>query len=233
MTKRFLTGAALALWVAFGAAFARAQPDGEKPWQGGLARFFFEPKVGALLFANKGVRDFYNAGNFYAGMRAGLTLKPHSLVLWPGHRLPGTLALTAEGGFSMDSGKDTSPPNEDLELALSPFSAGLEWAPLRDKEEMPFVPFVGAGFGGGFFREKVKLTPAQVTDGVRWGWNAEGGVRFLMDYWDRSAARSFERNEGIRNTWIGLRGRYQRMRMFDPGLDLSNFTFDLSMQFEM
>ena len=61
----------------------------------------------------------------------------------------------------------------------------------------------------------------------------QGGVRFLMDYWDRSAARSFERNEGIRNTWIGLRGRYQRMRMFDPGLDLSNFTFDLSMQFEM
>jgi len=231
--KHFLIGAAAALSVALAATPARAQLSDEKPWQGGLARFFFEPRVGALLFANKGMRDFYDAGNFYAGLRAGLTLKPGSLVIWPGRRLPGTLSLAAEGGVSWDKGRDTFPPNEELELLQAPFSTGLEWAPFRGREEMLLVPFVGGGFGGSFFREKAKVTPALITDGIRWGWNAEGGVRFLMDYWDRSAARSFERNEGIRNTWIGLRGRYQRLRMFDPGLDLSNFTVDLSMQFEM
>ncbi|MEW6777390.1 MAG: hypothetical protein AB1405_13930 [Bdellovibrionota bacterium] len=228
---RALVLAALSLTLASGAL---AQSKGQdKSWGDGPFHFFFEPRAGVFLPTNDAIHDRYDydVRNFLMGLRFGYLLETGHLTIWPGTTLPGTLSFSLDSAYVRDEGREIVSPNPDLVLYLVPSAASIEYA-FRYKEEPWILPFIGGGFDTVYFREEVKLQPKNVVQGVRFGWHGETGLRFLFDRFDRHAESQMKQHYKFRNMWIALRARYQTVKGFDTGIDLSGFTFDTSFVFE-
>lgn len=209
-------------------AVAHAQ---HRSWKDGALHFVLEPRVGAFFPLDDVLKDRYDPGTIFAGLRVGVMLESNRLKIWRRHTLPGTLTFSIEGGWAQDTGYEVLAPQPRLRLYLQPNTATLEYA-LRFKEEQMIVPYVAGGFAGAYFREKVELPVPVITDGVRFGWVGEGGLRILLDSFDRAAAVGLHESTGISNTWIGFRGRYLSIAGFDQGIDLSGISVDGSLIFE-
>ncbi len=75
-------------------------------------------------------------------------------------------------------------------------------------EDQWLVPYAGGGWSRVYYREEIQ--DQSVSRGFANGFHARGGLQFLIDGIDASAANSFYRDFGVRHTYLFIETKYTR-----------------------
>lgn len=160
------------------------------------------------LMFNLGVERFLS--NLGGGVSIGMTLG-----YW---NVAGTLQ-------SADSELSTS---DETELVLYPISLEASYYLDSLAHSFPLVPFVrvgadyciwevldGSGDTANFVYQTANGTEEYEAFGATQGWHYAFGVQLLLDNLDSANADAFERDAGVRNTYLGL--EYRKTQIDDFG----------------
>lgn len=223
MIRRLVIVAVLMLGIVL--IYAPATQASPAKRRGSPFRVFTSLKGGAFLPGESLLESTYGKAGYFFSTRVGVVAESGTFGVRGSWTLPGTLALSVEGSFYRATGNDALAPYPKLTFYIVPVTVGLEYG-FRYSEEQLLVPYIGAGYGGAYFREQIGSTPPDAIDGGRFGWSAEAGLRILLDSFDRAAERSFQHSVGVSNTFLDFRVRYQSIDGFDAGIDLSGIALD-------
>ncbi len=153
--------------------------------------------------------------------------------------------FTKEGkGLERSTGKAST---DATTLKIVPLSLDLTYRldPLAHKAGIPFVPYakIGAMYafwwmlnGSGDYATYTTTSGTKLEAlGGTGGWHAAGGLRFLLDVLEPSAARSFDIEMGVNHSYLYL--EYDRRVLNDFGsgksIDLSDGVFSFGLAFDL
>ena len=155
-----------------------------------------------------------------------------------GYKLVADLELVAEATYGFKDGKGVTAAGahtaEKYKLHVAPMALSLLYR-LKFYEDQPVVPYLGGGATYLYFHEQRVAEPGVNTDGGKWGWQAFGGLQFLLDLIDRRAAASMAVDYGIDNTYFFYEFRYQAIDDFRTkakGLDFTSMLHTLGLRIE-
>jgi hypothetical protein len=114
-----------------------------------------------------------------------------------------------EGGYLTAHGTAVAPLHGiaagSVNYNLFPASAFLLFRGVL-REEQVIVPYVGGGYTKIFYNEEVQNQAT--VKGSADGYNLRGGLQFLLDGLDTSAANNLEMNYGINHTYLFVEVQY-------------------------
>jgi hypothetical protein len=165
---------------------------------------------------------------------------------WQFLRLPGiSFGIGAIAGYFQDTGKGIDPDTgesagEETQLKVFPghFDAVVRVDALPRFTKVPLVPFVKAGVsyyiwwvenGRGLGRYE-----GTTGYGGTWGWNLQTGLMLLLDIFEPSAARTFDQEVGVNNSYVYADFVLARLDNFgNPNkLNLSDMTWTVGVAIE-
>jgi hypothetical protein len=165
---------------------------------------------------------------------------------WQFLRLPGiNLGIGLLAGYFQDSGKGLDPDTgehagEETQLKVLPghFDAIVRVDALPRYTKVPLVPFVKAGIsyyiwwvenGRGIGR-----FDGTTGYGGTWGWNFSAGLMLLLDFFEPSAARTFDQEAGVNNSYLYADFFMARIDNFGDRnkLNLSDYTWTVGLAIE-
>ena len=165
---------------------------------------------------------------------------------WQFLRLPGiSLGVGLIAGYFQDSGKGLDPTTgeragEETHLKVLPghFDAVVRVDALPRFTKVPLVPFVKAGVsyyiwwvenGRGIGRYE-----GTTGYGGTWGWNFSAGLMLLLDFFEPSAARTFDQEAGVNNSYLYADFFMARIDNFGDRnkLNLSDYTWTVGLAIE-
>lgn len=149
---------------------------------------------------------------------------------WQFWRRVGSLSLGVASGYAVDRGKsladDGTKPGDKTEFNVVPLQLHLQYQfdYLADTYNIPFVPYVKAGFDYWFWWfEDAEGETSKFTDtagnslsgaGGTFGWHVGGGMRFLLDWFDEASANAFDLEIGVNNSYVFVEYLYTRVDDF-------------------
>jgi len=165
---------------------------------------------------------------------------------WQFLRLPGVnLGIGLLAGYFQDTGKGLDPDTgeragEETQLKVLPghFDAIVRVDALPRYTKVPLVPFVKAGVsyyiwwvenGRGIGRYD-----GTTGYGGTWGWNFSAGMMLLLDFFEPSAARTFDQEAGVNNSYLYADFFMARIDNFGDRnkLNLSDYTWTVGLAIE-
>jgi hypothetical protein len=165
---------------------------------------------------------------------------------WQFLQLPGiNLGIGLLAGYFQDTGKGLDPDTgeqagEETQLKVLPghFDAIIRVDALPRFTKVPLVPFVKAGIsyyiwwvenGRGIGRYE-----GTTGYGGTWGWNFSAGLMLLLDFFEPSAARTFDQEAGVNNSYLYADFFMARIDNFGDRnkLNLSDYTWTVGLAIE-
>jgi hypothetical protein len=95
-------------------------------------------------------------------------------------------------------------------------------------ENQWIVPYVGGGYTKMYYREKIE--GQDTVSGSANGYHARGGLQFLLDGLDRSAANNMYMDYGIFHTYLFIEAKYSHAAI--SGIDLGGTSYLTGLLFE-
>ncbi len=95
-------------------------------------------------------------------------------------------------------------------------------------EEQWIVPYAGGGYTKMFYREKVEMQ--NTVSGSANGYHARGGLQFLLDPLDRSAANNMYIDYGVFHTYLFVEAQYSHAVI--SGINLGGTSYLAGLLFE-
>ena len=142
--------------------------------------------------------------------------------------------LGIEGGYFSDSGTALTTPGqqtiEQQKIKLFPLQAYFIYRLILDEDQL-FVPYAGGGYSQFFYQQS--LEGEETVKGSQAGYHVRMGLQLLLDWFDPSAANSFDLDLGVKNSYLALEAQYSRVDDFgsDPA-DLGGWSYLGSLLFE-
>lgn len=165
---------------------------------------------------------------------------------WQFVRLPGiSFGIGLLAGYFQDTGKGLDPDTgeragEETQLKVLPghFDAIVRVDALPRFTKVPLVPFVKAGVsyyiwwvenGRGIGRYE-----GTTGYGGTWGWNFSAGLMLLLDFFEPAAARTFDQEAGVNNSYLYADFFMARIDNFGDRnkLNLSDMTWTVGLAIE-
>jgi hypothetical protein len=119
------------------------------------------------------------------------------------------IEIGVEGGFLEDRGQAYAPLHQvaagRVTYNLYPVSAFVLFRGMFDENQW-LVPYVGGGYTKMFYREKIE--GQDTVSGSANGYHARGGLQFLLDGLDQSAANGLYMDYGIFHTYLFIEAKY-------------------------
>ncbi len=121
------------------------------------------------------------------------------------------IEVGVEGGFLTDRGNAFAPLHQTaagrVTYNLYPASAFVLLRGVFNENQW-IVPYAGGGYTKMFYQEKVE--GQDTVKGSANGYHARGGLQFLLDGLDRSAANNMYMDYGVYHTYLFVEAKYTR-----------------------
>jgi hypothetical protein len=142
--------------------------------------------------------------------------------------------LGVEVGYFRDSGTASTVSGRtsiyEQKIRIFPMQVYLLYR-LIFNEDQVFVPFAGGGYSHVLYRQS--LEGKGTVKGSRDGYHARMGLQFLLDWFDPTAADSFDLDIGVKNSYLVLEAQYRKINDFgSESVDLGGWSYLGSLLFE-
>jgi len=127
------------------------------------------------------------------------------------YKIKRQIEIGVEGGFLEDRGHAYAPLHQTAAgrviYNLYPVNAFVLFRGVFDENQW-IVPYAGGGYTKMFYREKIE--GQDTVSGSANGYHARGGLQFLLDGLDQSAANGLYMDYGVFHTYFFIEAKYTR-----------------------